>query len=96
MSQRNDYKEFDWNHEVIFDLNRIDRNDDAKTPLSDVILQYDKYHDVWWIMDKIKKESSLSYWYKTLRELIKHWNIIITDYANNEFIASPIITKNKL
>lgn len=74
--------------EIMDRLNAIQKYDDAGTPRSSV--QILNSNGRWWITGYEK--DSYGYWYRSLDELMRRWNVVITGYdaVNNFYSAEPI------
>lgn len=60
-------------------------------PFSDeVIIEYDR--GVWWMMDPVKLHDGFSYFYRTLEDLIRSWDIYLVGYneTNNTWTAKSL------
>jgi len=68
--------EFVWMEE----LNQLERYPDAGKPFGPVRILYDAPHKVWWLQDALKGDRGWGWWYASLRELCKRWQIVIVSY----------------
>lgn len=67
--------------------------DSKIVPFSDkVTIFYDKQQNVWWILDPVKLFDGFGYFYKSLEDLIRSWDIYLTGYDEtlNHWYAEAI------
>lgn len=61
-------------------LNALERYPDAGLPWAPLRLFFDTTHQVWWLQDAGKGDAGFGYWYRSLYELCKRWQITLTAY----------------
>ena len=71
--------------EVIDRLNALPKHDNAPTPWGEI--QFTPGHGGWWAECPV---TGFGYWYKTLREAVRSWNVEIYAYQLGIWIARPV------
>lgn len=69
-------------------LNSLPKNSDSGQPFGDIHFSRD-HRGYWWATCP---KTGFGYWYKTLHEAIKSWNVHVHTYDNGTWVASPITT----
>jgi hypothetical protein len=85
ISKRIDYE---FNRPVEFEimdaLNALQKHPDATAPFTPV--RIGEGHGGWWIYCA---KTGFGYWYKTLHEAVKRWDVQVVGYENREWCAIP-------
>ena len=87
--QRSDYHSTDPTSDLIFDLNRTNKNDDAGTPFGPTVIVKDPVRGGVWHLDAHDKDG-FGFWYRSTWECVRRWNIEITHHNGIEFCCIPI------
>jgi hypothetical protein len=69
------------------DLNSLPKYEDAGQPFGPLVFQYDGR--MWWALDPIRRFAGFGYWYPTLREAVRRWNVSVTSYDGTAWGAVP-------
>lgn len=51
-----------------------------RTPFSPVLIEYDLQNKIYLMMSVEKLYDGFSYWYPTLSDAVRNWNIALTEY----------------
>jgi len=65
---------------LLEDLNALPKYPDAGLPLRPLRIDYDAAHDIWWFADAVAGPAGFAYWYSSLREGLRRWQIALTGY----------------
>ena len=74
-------------------LNSLKKYPDAGTPFASIKFVSDGQY--WWALDQKKGWAGRGYWYPSLREAVRRWNVNITGCANGEWLAAPVTKQEK-
>lgn len=77
---------------MIEELNRLPKYPDASCPFGRRPLRilYDAPHRIWWLQDAEKGHAGYGWWYTSLRELMRRWEIVITGYDTTTRIFTAV------
>ncbi len=62
------------------ELNAMPKYPDCGQVYAPVVIQYDSVHSCFWIMDAVKRERGWGWYYPSLRECLRRWAILLTEY----------------
>jgi len=65
-------------------LNAMTKFEDAGTPFGEIVIV--QGHGGWWAECPV---TGFGYWYKTLREAVKRWNVNVTGFSHGKWTAKP-------
>jgi len=71
--------------EFIEELNSLPKYEDAGNPLGDINFVFSR--GVWWAECPL---TGFGYFYKTLREAVKRWKVVITGFNGTFYTASKV------
>jgi hypothetical protein len=80
-------------HEAFFiieNLNAMPKAPGAPTPFGPVDLVQDPADKGWWALDPKKGFAGRGYWFKTLGEAVRAFNIEVTGFVRGKYTAVPI------
>lgn len=66
-------------------LNSMPKYEDAGRPFGSILFKYDGKR--WWAVDPVKQFAGRGYWYESLREAVKRWDVEITEYRDGDWFA---------
>jgi len=72
-------------YEFMDDLNALPKYDDAGTPFDEI--HFVSSHGGWFAECP---KTGFGYFYKSLREAVRRWNVSVYGYKNGKWLAKPI------
>jgi hypothetical protein len=73
--------------EIMDRLNAMPKDEQARHPFGPILFRHDG--NKVWALDPIKQYSGLGFWYPTLREAVRNWQVMITEYRHGDWYAIP-------
>lgn len=72
--------------QMMEDFNNLEKYDDAGAPFGDLIFTFSR--GVWWV-NAASHPDGYGYYYKSLREAIKRWKVVIVEFNNGTWRGVP-------
>jgi len=87
ISQRIDSQQRAAEFELMSHLNSLPKYPDCGQPPAQIQFVFE--HGVWWAQSS-KGAAGFAYYYPTLREAVRRWNVSIRGYADGIWIGDPL------